>query len=75
MRNRIPLSKPRVLYLLCLTWQDARGVTFDSPLYVGDDKELTPVELEEVGHLWLEAGIEKRAKGLLKTKLLQTITL
>ena len=65
MRKCKPFVKPSVLYLLRITWEDDRGVTFDSPVYVGNDDKLTPSELERVTSLWLEYGIDQRAKEVL----------
>ena len=73
MRKPKPFVKPSVQYLLRITWQDDKGLTFDSPLYVGNDDKLTLSELEKVTSLWLEYGIEQRAKEVLGFTIIQTI--
>ena len=65
MRKCKPFVKPSVLYLLRITCEDDRGLTFDSPLYVGNDAKLTIVELEKVVVNWLEYRIDQRAKEVL----------
>ena len=65
MRNHIQLPKPSILYLLGLTWQDNQSKTHFSYLYVGNDARLSPGELEEMPYIWLQDGIEPRAKRVL----------
>jgi len=75
MRNHIPFTKPSILHLLGLRWEDKDNQAHFSQVYVGNDKPLSLKELEHVAYVWLGDGIEQKAKGLLGFTLLETFTL
>ena len=70
--KRIAYPKASVTYLLRITWQDDKGLTFDSPLYVGNDDTLSLDQLEQTTRLWLRNAIEPRARCVLAFTVLQT---